>query len=128
MSVFWVVAPCSLVEVYQRFGGPASIIRAMSRPDDGGSKDLRNVGKLLPDYTAQQPRRQTSSIHVLYAFTRMTLTGNRVIHEGWGKGVGKYAEIRIHLGYSSTIATSLQAGGNARSIALLPGEKHSLFC
>jgi hypothetical protein len=27
-------------------------------PDDGGSKDLRNVGKLLPDYTALQPRRQ----------------------------------------------------------------------
>jgi hypothetical protein len=29
MAVFWVVAPCSLVEVYQR-----------DRPDDGGSKDL----------------------------------------------------------------------------------------
>jgi hypothetical protein len=27
-------------------------------PDDGGSKHLWNVGKLLPDYTAQQPRRQ----------------------------------------------------------------------
>jgi hypothetical protein len=65
MAVFWVVAPCSLVDVYQRFGGPcclhhqghrlvvcykftnvsevlaASIIRAMSdRPDAGGSKDL----------------------------------------------------------------------------------------
>jgi hypothetical protein len=30
MAVFWVVAPCSLVEVYQCFRGP----------DDGGSKDL----------------------------------------------------------------------------------------
>jgi hypothetical protein len=30
-------------------------------PDDGGSKDLWNVGKLLPDYTALQPRRQPSS-------------------------------------------------------------------
>jgi hypothetical protein len=30
-------------------------------PDDGGSKDLRNVGKLLPDYTVLQPRRQQSS-------------------------------------------------------------------
>jgi hypothetical protein len=29
--------------------------------DDGGSKDLWNVGKLLPDYTALQPRRQPSS-------------------------------------------------------------------
>jgi hypothetical protein len=31
------------------------------RPDDGGSKDLWNVGKLLPDYTVLQPRRQQSS-------------------------------------------------------------------
>jgi hypothetical protein len=31
------------------------------RPDGGGSKDLWNVGKLLPDYTAQQSRRQPSS-------------------------------------------------------------------
>jgi hypothetical protein len=30
-------------------------------PDDGGSKDLWNAGKLLPDYTALQPRRQSSS-------------------------------------------------------------------
>jgi hypothetical protein len=43
MVVFWVVAPCSLV---------------MNRPDVGGSKHLWNVGKLLPDYRAQQPRRQ----------------------------------------------------------------------
>jgi hypothetical protein len=32
MAVFWVVAPCSLVEVYRRFNG--------DRPDDGGSKEL----------------------------------------------------------------------------------------
>jgi hypothetical protein len=25
MAVFWVVAPCSLVEVYQRFGGPCCL-------------------------------------------------------------------------------------------------------
>jgi hypothetical protein len=31
------------------------------RPDDGGSKYLWNVGKLLPDYTALQPRRHPSS-------------------------------------------------------------------
>jgi hypothetical protein len=37
MAVFWVVG---------------------DRPDDGGSKDLWNVDKLLPDYTALQPRRQ----------------------------------------------------------------------
>jgi hypothetical protein len=43
MVVFWVVAPCS------------------DRPDDGGSKDLWNVGTTLPDYTVLQPRRQPSS-------------------------------------------------------------------
>jgi hypothetical protein len=31
------------------------------RPDDGDTKHLRNVGKLLPKYTAQHPRRQSSS-------------------------------------------------------------------
>jgi hypothetical protein len=31
------------------------------RPDDGGSKHIWSVGKLLPDYTAQHPRRQSSS-------------------------------------------------------------------
>jgi hypothetical protein len=38
MTVFWNVAPCSLVEVYRRF-------RYLSPPDDGGSKHLFNVGK-----------------------------------------------------------------------------------
>jgi hypothetical protein len=34
--------------------------RAMS-PDDGGSKHLLNVSQFLRDYTAQHPRRQSSS-------------------------------------------------------------------
>jgi hypothetical protein len=34
MAVFWVVALCSLVEVYQCFRGPCY------HPDDGSSKDL----------------------------------------------------------------------------------------
>jgi hypothetical protein len=38
MAVFWVVAPCSLVEVYQRFRGPCCFRH--HRPVDGGSKDL----------------------------------------------------------------------------------------
>jgi hypothetical protein len=33
----------------------------LNRPDDGGSNHLWNVGKLLPDHMAQQPRRQPSS-------------------------------------------------------------------
>jgi hypothetical protein len=35
MAVFWVVAPCSLVEVYQRARSGLT-----HRPDDGGSKDI----------------------------------------------------------------------------------------
>jgi hypothetical protein len=31
------------------------------RPEDGGSKHLRNVSQFLPDYTALHPRRQPSS-------------------------------------------------------------------
>jgi hypothetical protein len=33
-----------------------------ARPDDGGGELLRNVGQYLPDYMAQHPRRQPSSI------------------------------------------------------------------
>jgi hypothetical protein len=41
ISVFWVVAPCSLAEVYQRYRGPCCLHHpADDRPDDGGSKDL----------------------------------------------------------------------------------------
>jgi hypothetical protein len=49
MAVFWVVTPCSLVEVYRRFGGACCLHHQGGR------------GKLLPDYTALQPRRQPSS-------------------------------------------------------------------
>jgi hypothetical protein len=37
MAVFWVVARCSLVEVYRRFRGTCSFHH---RPDDAGSKNL----------------------------------------------------------------------------------------
>jgi hypothetical protein len=43
MAVFWDVAPYSLLRTY--------------RLDGGGSKHISNVSKLLPDYTAQHPRR-----------------------------------------------------------------------
>jgi hypothetical protein len=70
MAVFWVVAPCGLVEIHWHFRGACClnhqcvttlIISYAHRPDDGGSKHLWNVGKLLPDYTVLQPRRQPSS-------------------------------------------------------------------
>jgi hypothetical protein len=56
---FWDVAPCSLVEVYQRFRGACWLYR---QGYDWGSKHLWNVGKLLPDYTAQHPRWQSSYV------------------------------------------------------------------
>jgi hypothetical protein len=36
MDVFWVVAPCSLAKVYQRFRGPCYLHHQGDRPDDGG--------------------------------------------------------------------------------------------
>jgi hypothetical protein len=58
MAVFWVVAPCCLVEVYRRFRGACCL--HLQGPDDGGRKN-GNVGKFIPDYMALQPRRQPSS-------------------------------------------------------------------
>jgi hypothetical protein len=49
LTVFWVTAPCSLVETHQRF--------RYSYCPDGGSTHLSNVGQFLPNYTAQHPRR-----------------------------------------------------------------------
>jgi hypothetical protein len=64
MAVFWVLAPRSLVEVYQRFRGSCCLHhQGDDDPDDGGSKYLWNVGKLLPDYMALQPRRRPCSEH-----------------------------------------------------------------
>jgi hypothetical protein len=40
------------------------------RPDDGGSTDLWNVGKLVPVYTALQPRRQPSSTSSMFGCRR----------------------------------------------------------
>jgi hypothetical protein len=57
MTVFWVVAPFSLVRDYQCFRGTC----CLHQPDDGGSKYFRNVGKRLPAYMVLQPRRQSSS-------------------------------------------------------------------
>jgi hypothetical protein len=56
MTVFWVVAPCSL-EVYQHFRGLYCLCH---QGDVGSSKDLRNTGKFLLDYMTLQPRRQPS--------------------------------------------------------------------
>jgi hypothetical protein len=80
IAVFWVVAPCSLVEVYQRFRGACCLHH---RPNDRGSKHIWNVGKLLQDYTALQPRRQPPSL--LYwqeADTKILFWATRVQSSG----------------------------------------------
>jgi hypothetical protein len=60
---------------------PPSSGRWVSSPDDGGSKDLWNVGKLLTHYTALQPRRQPCSFslpwepQILLVYIRITRRG-----------------------------------------------------
>jgi hypothetical protein len=49
MAVFWVVGPCSLVKVYGRFRGACCPVDKVS-----------NIGKLLPDHSGQDSRRQPS--------------------------------------------------------------------
>jgi hypothetical protein len=57
MTIFCGVSPWSLIEVW---GTCCLHHQGPHRPDDGGSKYLRNVGKLVPDCTVQQPRKVNS--------------------------------------------------------------------
>jgi hypothetical protein len=70
--------------------------RTLRSPDDGGGKHLWNVGKLLPDYTAQQPRRQPSSW--LNSFSPIIKNGSSstvdVYEAGWN--LHKDAELVNH--------------------------------
>jgi hypothetical protein len=56
MTLFWDVAPCSHVEASRRLRD-AYCLHYLD--DDGGSTHLSNVGQ--SDYTAPNPRRQSSS-------------------------------------------------------------------
>jgi hypothetical protein len=44
MAVFWVVAPCSLVEVYQQFRGT---FRFHHHGDDGGSTIISSITQMM---------------------------------------------------------------------------------
>jgi hypothetical protein len=61
IAVFWVVGPCSVVEVYRRFTSACCLHH-------------QGVGKLLPDYTVQQPRRQSAS----YSPPKISLRHNTI--------------------------------------------------
>jgi hypothetical protein len=56
MAVSWVVVPCSLVEVYQRFRGASCLHHQGNQ-----ASTSKTTGKLLPDYMTQETRRQPSS-------------------------------------------------------------------
>jgi hypothetical protein len=61
MAVSWVVALSRLVWVHQHFRGLYCLHNQGDEwPDDGGSTNLWNFGKLMPVYMALQPRRQSS--------------------------------------------------------------------
>jgi hypothetical protein len=55
MAVLWVVAPCSLVEVYRRFRGACCLYH------QGDKYSSPWWQKQQADYTAQHPKRQSSS-------------------------------------------------------------------
>jgi hypothetical protein len=64
MAVFFVVVLKSLSEIYRRFRGDYFFHQGDHNPDDGGSKDLRNVGKLLILHSATN---QKTAIFILSA-------------------------------------------------------------
>jgi hypothetical protein len=120
MAVFWVGAPCSLVEVYLR-----SIIRATHRPSDGGSKHLWNVGKPLPDYMAQQPRRQPSSIQLNVSEHVRLSTGYVTLHFDSVKMIFYSLNLKSHLWSNTTLKAYRGRGGN---VALAVGLGRRLRC
>jgi hypothetical protein len=46
--------------VWYKFAEVSEVLTASIIQGDGGSKHLLNVGKLIPDCTAQHPKRQSS--------------------------------------------------------------------
>jgi hypothetical protein len=63
MAVFWVVAPCSMVEVHRRFRDACCLHR---QSDHTGSKHFWNVGKLLSDCKAEHHKRPPFSTSLCF--------------------------------------------------------------
>jgi hypothetical protein len=59
MAVLWAVAPCRLTWVYRRFRG---LYCLHHQGDNGNSKNLWNVGKLIPVCRALRPKIQPSLV------------------------------------------------------------------
>jgi hypothetical protein len=112
MAVFWVVAPCRLVWVYQHFRGLCCLHH---QGDDGASTDLWNVSKLIPVYPALQHGRQPSPHYILDTVTTLvTVIKYRVFHlkhnpnydnicNLWWHKYNKKNEIVFHMSTLSTV-------------------------
>jgi hypothetical protein len=62
ITVFWDVASCSLVEIDRRFiDAYCHLNQGHDHPDDGGIKNLWNVGQFLPHNMTQRLKRQPYS-------------------------------------------------------------------
>jgi hypothetical protein len=109
MAVFWVVASCSLVEIYRCFRGPCcphyqddQHYLCFDRLDDGGSKHIWDVDKLLPYYTAQHRKTAIFELwwisvlhHIVRALPHASFTWY-----GWFQGIfyfHAHRNIYLHL-------------------------------
>jgi hypothetical protein len=73
MTVFWVVAPCNLIDVYRHFRG-ACCLHHQGSPWWWRQQHLWNDGKFLLDYMAQEPRRQPSQFRWVYNYHFLRLS------------------------------------------------------
>jgi hypothetical protein len=104
-------------------------------PEDGGSKHLWNCGKLLPDYTALQPRRQKSTIKINLEFGENVAvfiwlkTGSTCEHgkELYGsiKGRESWATFRFPWSENNSVSWSLLSKDWATGVQSLAG--HRIF-
>jgi hypothetical protein len=63
MAVFWVVAPCSLVEVYHRFRGPCCLhYQALMMEAAGTSETLVNFYQTTRRYNPEDSHLQSFSL------------------------------------------------------------------
>jgi hypothetical protein len=70
MAVFWVAAPCSLVEVYQRFRGHCCLHHALMMHVARTSETLVNFYQTTRRYNPEDSHLQTILITIFSGFLR----------------------------------------------------------